>query len=570
MKKLKLITFLFLLFSIITIAQQKKYVSYTVKKGETIKSIAKRYDLSTRDLLRLNPDESRRPKPGTVIVVPNLNYGKTIITEAESSKKEERFYTVQPKETVFGISKKFGITIEELKAANFGLIGGLKIGMRLRIPESKKSEPLDLSNYVIHTVVKDDTFFKLTRLYEVTEAQLKQLNPELKDGLKLGMVLKIKPLSVENIKVENDAGYFVENIDISKKLNVAVMLPYQINKYTDSTRIQNFKKNNSLLTIVSDVHLGVQMAIDSLKHKGLTIQVNYYDTENSNYKLQYLVNKNDFSNVDVILGPLFFEKAHWLAKHVNAPVVAPVFSKNQTSLSAGNLIKSAPNTELLDEKLMDYLKDQYKGEDIIIINDGKAETQTKLWRTVNKFKTFDSIQNITVIKPEKGYIDSEKVGEKLNEKSINWVVLISDDTVITSSAINSLKTYIEAFNIKFIAFNKGDNFDSIDNNLLGRLNFLFPSMEYLDMDATAKNFYKSYKSKYFAYPSKYATRGFDVTYDILIRLASEGSLEEGLKAGKSQRVSSVFNYDKKLFGSFENHAVYLIQYTKELLPIIIK
>ena len=42
-----------------------------MKKGETMKSIAKNYDASTRDLLRLNPDIGRKPKANTVIIVPN-------------------------------------------------------------------------------------------------------------------------------------------------------------------------------------------------------------------------------------------------------------------------------------------------------------------------------------------------------------------------------------------------------------------------------------------------------------------------------------------------------------------
>ena len=56
-------------------AQQKKYISYTVKSGETMKSIANQLNMKTKDLLRLNPDVGRRPKPNTTIIIPNKKFG---------------------------------------------------------------------------------------------------------------------------------------------------------------------------------------------------------------------------------------------------------------------------------------------------------------------------------------------------------------------------------------------------------------------------------------------------------------------------------------------------------------
>ena len=105
MKKFRFLLLFLLLFSALAFAQQKKYVSYTVKKGETIKQIARSLDISTRDLLRLNPDVSRKPRPNTVIIIPNKNYGKV---EVKPSSSIGSTYEVKPKETLFGISRMFG------------------------------------------------------------------------------------------------------------------------------------------------------------------------------------------------------------------------------------------------------------------------------------------------------------------------------------------------------------------------------------------------------------------------------------------------------------------------------
>jgi len=564
MKKIKLILFFLLLGTVISFAQQKKYVSYTVKKDETIKSIAKEYKMSKKDLLRLNPGVSKKPKVNTVIIVPNKNFGK-VITEVKDNVEDKR-YTVLPKETLFGISKKFGITIEELNKANPDLENGLKIGMKLVIPKPTVTQVKDSINFVLHTVVIDDTLYNLTKRYEVTEEDLFNLNPPLEEGLKLGMLLKIKPIE----ELEEEA-LFTEAINIEKELNVVFMLPYQLNKLNDSIKTGSFEKSNSILNITTDFHLGASMAIDSLRQKGLNINVTYLDTENSNYKVQYLVNKNDFKGTDVVIGPLYFDKAHWVSKRIKAPVITPLYSKKQDSLSASNLVKSSPNFEVYESKLLAYMEKAYNGENVVVINDDKPKNQSKLWRIVNKLKAFDSIQNIEVVKPKDGFIDKEIFMKKLDTLDKNWVLLISDEILTTYATVNNLKTYADDVDINLFAISKGRNFENVNNSFLGKLNFVFPTSDFMNMeDIKTQRFYKKYKAKNYALPTKYAIRGFDVTYDALIRIASAEDFEEGLKLGKSSRLSCIFDYDKKLFGSFENKGVFLVKYTKELDAIILE
>ena len=550
-----------------------------------MKDIAKDYKISTRDLLRLNPDVSRKPKANTVIIVPNLDYGKSV--QVETSVIEEKgTYVVKPKETWFGIAKKFNISVEELKVANL-TVADLKVGTKLVIPEAIKKEEEDFSKFQIHKVVKDDTVYNLTKRFNVTEENLMNLNPALKDGLKLGMILKIKPLfekvgeieEIDSLQVsEEENQIFMENLDLTKSLKVALMLPYKLNKLHDSTIAKQFKRNQ-LLNIATDLHMGVQMAVDSLKQKGLSIDLDYFDTENSTSKLQYILNNNDLNDVDVVIGPLFYDKAIWLSKKIDAPVVAPMFSKKQDKLSSSNILKSMPNKQLLSETMLSYLEENYNGENIIVVNDGKVTSQKELWHTVNKIKTFDSIQTISVIKPvvrkdkkKNLVINNEKLIEKLSLTSNNWVILISDENETTASAINGLKSYeSEEFNVSLFSFEKGKNFDKIDNNLLGRLNFTYSTSEFINMSLpTVKRFYEKYQDVNHAIPSKYSLRGFDVAYDVLIRLASNENFEDGMKAGISTRLSHTFNFDKKLFGPIENKEVYLIQYNKELMPIILE
>jgi LysM repeat protein len=588
MKRITIILVSLILFSCGTMAQQKKYVSYTVKDGETIKSIAKTYHITSRELLQLNPDISKNLTPNTVIIVPVSNYGKQEVKqEVKAVNGDKKLYFVLPKDTLYGISKMFGITIEQLQAANPQIADGLKPGMELVIPKPGSTEinPNATLAYVLHTVVKDDTMYNLSNRFQVSQSELLRLNPELSEGLKLGMTLKIKPIqngkrdhSVSNenkVGIENNVkvkrGAFNENFNASKEINLVVLLPYFINKSSDSTKIDNFRKSNSLLNVVTDFHLGASMAIDSLRNRGLNVNVKFIDSENSNQKLQSIINRNDFKNADAVIGPLYFDNAYWLSKHIEAPVLVPFYSKSQSDKSANNLVKVVPEDQLLQSELLRYLERNYNGENIVVINDGKSVSQTKLWQVVNKLKTFNNVKNISVVKSEYGYISGGKISEKLTKSANNWVFLISDEMVTTASSINSLKSLADNFQITLIALDKGKNFDTVDNNLLGKMNFMYPSIDFLDVDdAKLNNFYKTYQDKNFAIPSKYALKGFDITYDVLARIATMGTLEQGLKAGKSARFSTLFNYDRDILGSFENHGVFIIQYNKSLTPVILE
>jgi hypothetical protein len=65
-------------------------------------------------------------------------------------------------------------------------------------------------------------------------------------------------------------------------------------------------------------------------------------------------------------------------------------------------------------------------------------------------------------------------------------------------------------------------------------------------------------------PSFYATKGFDITYDVLMRLASGNSLKSTFNDGASYRVESKFDFTKKLFKTSENNGLFILQYNEDL------
>ncbi len=635
--KLSFFVIVFMLFSVVLVAQEKKYVSYTIQQGETMKSVAKKFKIKKRDLKRLNPDVGRKPVMNTVIIVPNLNYNKgsaviapnvnfgyhiskpkeTLYAIGKKYNNSERellrlnvylkdglkigqaikyikksvlpedgstvtntpfdadvyvLYTIVKDDNFFNLKQRFGLSKEELISLNPILKEGVKIGEQIIVGEKNKEDTqLDLdvaSKFLLHTVAKGDTFFNLKQRYSVSKDQLLILNPSLNEGLKLGMELKIRSLS------EVTGMYLNEAVIKKTHLNVALMLPFNLDA---GLSFNGKSKSSKILNIATDYYMGAQIAIDSLRKKGIFVNLTVFDTENSTSKIKRIASQHSFDSTDVVIGPLFLSNAYSLAKRVKVPVVAPMYSvKYQKTLHASNLIKAAPSKIRLEDALISYIKKHYKGENLIVIGDNSSNTQSAIWRFVKELKTMDSVGAVTVVRPEKeGYIKKSKILRRVSKDKNNWIILLGNQYLTLGDAVNTvaaipIKDKDKEPRVRLFAVSKNKGFDDVDNNALGKLSFTFAADEYMDIvtDDT-KAFIRKYQRKNHEKPSKYAMRGFDITYDVLMRLACSKNMAEGLRAGKSSRLSTSFDYSKRFLSGFENKGINIIQFNKELKPHIV-
>lgn len=107
-------------------------------------------------------------------------------------------YTVEPGNTLFGISRAFSANMDEIKAANPGAAEGLEIGQEIRIPlesinrrQARRSEVVTDGAYLLHTVQRKETLFSIAKAYGVSVNDLAELNPEESEVLSTGSVLRI-------------------------------------------------------------------------------------------------------------------------------------------------------------------------------------------------------------------------------------------------------------------------------------------------------------------------------------------------------------------------------------------
>jgi len=528
MKHLKFFIFLCILTFTVSCGQQKRYIQYKVKKGETMSQIAQKLNMKTEKLLRLNPDVVGEPKPNTFLVVPEQKLNN-LKKPTKKEVIEEKLDTISNKVII----DKDSTVIENV-----------------------------FKNFEVYEIKKGDTFYNIEKRFGVNRQELLVLNPELKEGLKLGMVLKIKEIIPEII----DEDEYEDYIDFNKDVKVALLLPLKTYKYQVATLTlkQIFAKDAALLNIATDFYLGAELAVDSLRNKGVNIDLSVFDTgERGANNLGDFIYDNNLNDNDVVIGPFYSDEAQTIASSVNIPVVFPVYSKNQSSFANRNIIKTSPDKKMFRDVLTTYIKENMVDGNIVIVSDNSFEN-LQASNTMQASLQFSTNALINIITPQDGYIEKSRIINLLQPNTKNCVILTSNDQLLVSDAINSLISLPEEITVKVFATDKSNVFEKIDNNKLAKIGFTYVSDEFSDTSSfEAISFNGQYLKKNKALPSYYATKGFDITYDILMRLASGKKLEDTFSEGFSKRVETKFDY-RNSDRVPENKGVFIIQYNQDL------
>jgi len=188
MKKVYSFLFVILLFAIFALTAQetayqvkkidgKNYILYPVQAGEGMYGIARKFNVAFSDLNKLNPEAATGLKTGQILLIPST---AKLTTAAVASSKS----TSNPQETV--------------------------------VKPSTTAKNNDKKEFIVHVVEKKQTLFAISKLYSVSQDELKRINPELEYGLKTGMKINIpKPNASPKIAVVSTQNT-VEQAPISK------------------------------------------------------------------------------------------------------------------------------------------------------------------------------------------------------------------------------------------------------------------------------------------------------------------------------------------------------------------
>jgi LysM repeat protein len=199
-----------IVFSCFGYAQNLK--THSVKTGESIESIANFYKITPSDIYALNPDAKANFSSQTVLIIPQSFLPPSSSLEVTIELISYKVHKVRRKETLFSISQKFKVTVEDIKVHNKQLYSkNLKKGNKIYIPQFK-TIPSQVSTQIIqkYTVLPKEGKWRIAYKFGISVPQLEALNPTMGPYLKEGQQLNVPNISNSDEKVieENEFGYY--------------------------------------------------------------------------------------------------------------------------------------------------------------------------------------------------------------------------------------------------------------------------------------------------------------------------------------------------------------------------
>lgn len=588
------LTLFFIAFS--CAAKQDKFVKHTVLKGETIFQIAQKYKVTPNDIYQLNPDSQNGVQLNSILLIPVSSH-KVIANKTVHATNTPTTHLVQPQETLYTISKTYKVAIEELMAANEDVMKeGLKMGQNIVIPSDGKNkkkgatsiinkkelhriivnpgvaqkiiEQKPTDNSIYHIIEPKETKYSVSKKYNLTVQELENLNPQIDTIFQVGLKLKVVDSALKSLPAVKVVNFKKEQVSLVKTIStmhrkqLGLLLPFNITKIESDTinSTQSRLKRDKFLNLTLDFYAGALMAIDSAKVLGMNIDIKILDsqeTKNSS-NVTNLAQQDNLSRMDAIIGPFYQSNVEQLAQLLEptkTPVISPLSKEMGKKYS--NLYQSMPTNDLLRGKIFDFMKAK-DGNIIAVIDTKKGSVK----QYIKESQAGTKIAGLSL----NGNFSSDSLRIHLQKNKINYVLLASERTGMILSLTSAMLSLQKEYQMQLVIMDPNEtlDFEEIPLTRLTKLKLLYPSLSRPNETEQANQFDRKYKKINKIIPSEYAIRGFDITFDTLLRLSQEKTFEETIQTALSNQIENKFDYVLNSTTDYSNQGIYILYYDTDL------
>ena len=389
-----------------------------------------------------------------------------------------------------------------------------------------------------------------------------QLNPALANGVEVGMVLKVPETALIPREAETKKEYASLSKNTNDRKKLVLLLPFNLSKMESDTINSTAMrlKKDKFLNMTLDFYSGALMAIDSAKSLGITIDVSIFDSQETKNtsNISIISQENNLESADAIIGPFYqnnVEKTAELFRKYNVPVISPL--SKDIGNAYPNLFQTIPTNEALKTAIFDFMRS--KGGNIIAVVDKKKESIIQYIKENQKDAQFAAIQ-------PNGSLSIESLKGLFVKGKINYVVMETGNTGMIKSTMAAMMSVMANYKVQLVILEPNETLDTDEINFenLTKLNLMYPSITRENESPEALIFEKEYRKDNKISPSTYATRGFDVTFDTMMRLSQGKSYQETADAIATEQVDNKFEYYKKADGGYTNKGIYILYYDTDL------
>jgi LysM repeat protein len=520
----------------------KVYYIHYVREKETLYAISKAYNISEKIIALENPDLNAGLKTGMVLKIPADVIAVQEVTV--SSSDEFQYHIISAGETIYSLSRKYGVPVEEIRKYNPEVeYSDLQINQVIKIPKkpiTQSKDTISTAEYIYHQVKKGETLYSLSIYYGVEEDQIREINSQLKWGnLKTGEYIKIPKkqeiiaadtvvimpdtISFDSLDLIRDTTRIERWIEtdcmelspdpVKRKLVVGLFLPLALRteEIMDSITLQDaitkaeenpdigeskwkeIKKLEEELSAINpriigflDFYEGVLLALDSLKNEGISVDLYVYDTERDTMHIEQIMQQNEMRKMDMIFGPVEPDNLKIVAefgKKHKIPVISP-FTDNQILLRNNPyFIQMIPSQEIEFRNWARFLTN-YVTDSIIIIHDDDSleyEIVDFLMQEIYEELANREYYNESALK-EVVINDSIEydITQFLTSGIKNIIIIPSSNEAYVSNILTALFLQVANYDIQVFGMSNWHKFQSIDLEYLHLMGMNYYTSFYVD------------------------------------------------------------------------------------------
>ena len=545
-----------------------RYLNHVVEKGQTLYFISQKYDIPIEVIIQNNSGVEKGLVEGSIVRIPK----DTQVDAYQKQRSSEYIYhTIAAKETLYGISKRYGCQVDELIDANPGLSAEtLSVGNEIRIPkssstlpDSNKAQPVVVkSESTLYTIKKRDSLSSISKQFSVSKESIQKANPNYNFfALKVGDQLQIPSATsqingaVEASEESSDAKVLMQRKSSSKcvgysyqkqqeTFRIAILLPFAANDNLSLIRDGGANSLTSVSKIFLEYYEGALLALDKLKSEGVKIDCYVYDTWPDSLKIKQILAKPEMKKMNLIFGPAYAVNLGMVsdfAKVNKIPLIYPLSSKNYELSENPYLFQINSSDSVVYDNVGSYLAKQANSK-IIAINSQSPSMKEKviLEKVSGSYIASGGVGVIHQIgfNPENGF---DKLLTVIDKNKNNYIYIPSDKESDVSMIINAIHGLLKRSNasITVIGMPEWLKYQTINAEDVHACNTYIFTRSALDYyDNSTQSFIKEYRmlyrsepipfSPYFQYGSKnpnysrYGILGYDLTYYFVSALKEFG------------------------------------------------
>lgn len=299
--------------------KRQKYYIHEVEKGQTLYSISKVYNVTIKELIFENPEAENSLAIGQQLKIPVVSRDEKVV-ESLGNKDYDFFYHVAAKgETFSDIGEIYDIQAENIRLVNQDLVEPLRAGQYVKVPvsfysnvrifknEDKENEIPDKQetkqspegNHINHIVKKQETLYRISKMYNVTIDDIVAINPGLTPNIKIGQIIKIPRKSDSPVKEEQiitPSGLPIYEHEVKSGENLyRVALNFKVS-------IDTLKKYNPGLSEKLSVGQIIKIPIDTTKKDYINHRVDKKKDKLKKIAKKYGLETSELRDMNPLLG----------------------------------------------------------------------------------------------------------------------------------------------------------------------------------------------------------------------------------------------------------------------------